>query len=439
VAIFLAAALADDPRRSHALLARAPDLAAADLHTACAAIDAARAEAILARDPPAATRRGGPCDAQPLWTLCHSNLHLEAEPARAARLAIARRLLALGADPDARATRDSDFGPFSASALYGTIARNQPGLTELLLQAGADPNDGESLYHATEHRDGRCLRALLAHAPRIAGTHALAHALDYPDPEPVRWLLEAGADPGETGPRGENALQHAARRGRGAVAIDLLLRHGAALDAESAEGRTAYAIARRHGNQATAELLRARGASDALSELDRCLAACAAGDEPAARARLAQSPGWTARLSAEDHGLLVEAARLDHREAVRLMLDLGFPIEANAAFDWSGTALNHAAHQAHVAMVELLLARGADPEATNQFGGTALGALLWSSRHPDGVDVRMRSEAERQRDLLACAERLLAAGARILPQHLANASPALAELLRARGAADGEG
>ena len=437
VRLFLEAALADDERRSHDLLAHAPELARADLQAACAAGDEARAREILARDPEAATRRGGPCHAQPIWTLCFSNLNLGGRPTREARVQIALLLLRLGADPNASATRNSEFGPFTGSALYGTVARHQPGLTKVLLEAGADPNDGESLYHATEQRDAQCLRTLLAHGARTTGTHALEHALDYPDPEPVRLLLEAGADPNETGPRDETALHHAARRDRGPREIDLLLRHGAAIDARSAEGRTAYAIARRFGNRAAAEHLLARGASDAIREADRFVAACAGGDERAARELLAREPGLVKRLSQEDLGLLAEAAGLDHREAVRVMLDLGFPIEAKGG-GFPATALNLACFAGHVEMAELLLARGADPEAINHFGGTALGALAWASRHADGADPRARSEEDRQRDLVLTAERLLAAGARILPQHLANASPPLAELLRRHGAEEAE-
>ena len=438
VRLFLTAALGDDARQSESLLARAPELAAADRHAACAACDAARVEEVLARDPGAARRRGGPCDAEPLWTLCFSNVQLGDRDARAARARIGRSLLAHGADPSTTAVKDSDFGPFTATALYGTIARNQPELTELLLEAGADPDDGESLYHATESRGAPSLRLLLAHGARIAGSHALVHALDYPDPEPVRLLLEAGADPNELGPRGENALHHAARRGRGPAELDLLLRHGAAIDARTADGRSAYAIARRLGHLETAATLRSRGASDLLPDGDRFAAACSAGDERAARELLSRDPGLVERLSEEDRALLVEAARDGHRDAVRLMLDLGFPLEASGGYDWSGTALNKAAHAGHPELVTLLLERGADPEARNHFDGTALGALAWSSRHGDGVDIHARGEAERQRDLVACAERLLAAGARILPQHLTNASEPLAELLRRHGANDGD-
>jgi hypothetical protein len=52
--------------------------------------------------------------------------------------------------------------------------------------------------------------------------------------------------------------------------------------------------------------------------------------------------------------------------------------------------------------------------------------------------MRDRGEAERERDWLRTAELLLAAGARIRPQHVANATPALAELLRQHGGADPE-
>jgi ankyrin repeat protein len=433
VGLFLTAALGDDARQSEALLARVPGLAAADLHAACAACDAGRVAEQLARDPAAATQRGGPCDAEPLWTLCFSNVRLDDGEALAARVHIAQSLLAHGADPSATAVKDSDFGPFTASALYGTIARNLPELTQLLLEAGAVP-DGDTLYHAAECRSTDCLRALLAHGARTPGSFALHHAIDYPGTEAIRLLLDAGADPNEVHPRGCNALQHAARRGRGSEEIDLLLRHGAAIDAADGDGRTAYAIARRLGHLETAAALRSRGASDSLPERDRFAIACAAGDLRTARDLVARDPDLLARAVAEDAALLPEAARLDHRDAVRLMLDLGFPIEAAGGFDLEATALNHAALHAHPEMVGLLLARGANPEARNPHGGTALGALSWGSRYAiPPVDTRPRDEAERQRDVVAAAERLIAAGARILPQHLANASPLLAELLRSRG------
>lgn len=131
--------------------------------------------------------------------------------------------------------------------------------------------------------------------------------------------------------------------------------------------------------------------------------------------------------------MLARAAECGRTDAVRAMLDLGFPIEAEGG-DWRGTGRNHAAH---LEALRLFLERGADPERENEHGGTALGALCWSSSHWDGNDVFSpgRSEAQRQRDLVACVDALVAGGAEIRPAHHANASPEVADALLRHGAA----
>jgi ankyrin repeat protein len=79
------------------------------------------------------------------------------------------------------------------STLYFAIghADNMP-LARWLLEHGADPNDGESLYHSTElgHHEG--LRLLLAHGADPKGTNALLRAMDFHDIEAVRMLMEGG-------------------------------------------------------------------------------------------------------------------------------------------------------------------------------------------------------------------------------------------------------
>ena len=79
------------------------------------------------------------------------------------------------------------------SALYGAIGHaNNMALGRWLLQHGADPNDGESLYHSVElgHHEG--LRMLLQHGADPKGTNALLRAMDFDDIEAVRMLLAAG-------------------------------------------------------------------------------------------------------------------------------------------------------------------------------------------------------------------------------------------------------
>jgi ankyrin repeat protein len=79
------------------------------------------------------------------------------------------------------------------SALYGAAGVNHdPELTKLLLEAGADPNDGESLYHSLENL--ACTRALLEHGARIEENNALYRALDFDNVAVLELLLAHGAD-----------------------------------------------------------------------------------------------------------------------------------------------------------------------------------------------------------------------------------------------------
>src|SRR5918912_4044441 len=117
-----------------------------------------------------------------------------------------RELLERGADPNAVFV--NEHGPMSA--VYGAAGVvHEPEMTRLLLEAGADPNDNESVYHSCEAESPECLRLLLEHGAVAPGTYALAHALDYERPEHLRLLFEHGADPNE-GP----VLYHAVVRGR---------------------------------------------------------------------------------------------------------------------------------------------------------------------------------------------------------------------------------
>jgi Ankyrin repeats (3 copies) len=153
---------------------------------------------------------GGPRGWAPLLYVCHSCF---------GSADLARELLARGADPNAYFV--NEYGQMSA--LYGAAGvLHDPDLTRVLLQAGADPDDGESLYHATEAESPQCLRLLLAHGATAAGSNALGHALDEDRLEHVRLLLEHGADPNEGA-----LVAHAVRRGRDSDFVRLLAEHGA--------------------------------------------------------------------------------------------------------------------------------------------------------------------------------------------------------------------
>src|SRR5205823_1138946 len=110
--------------------------------------------------------------------------------------------------------------------------------------------------------DPACLRLLLEHGARPAGSNALAHALDYPHPAHVRLLLDAGADPNEGA-----LLAHAVRRGREPDTIRLLAERGADLERPGGETwrgdvplRTPYGHAMLRGREDVAAALAELGA-----------------------------------------------------------------------------------------------------------------------------------------------------------------------------------
>ena len=82
------------------------------------------------------------------------------------------------------------------STLYGAAGSNHdPVLTKLLLDAGANPNDGESLYHSLENP--ACTRLLLEHGARIAESNAIYRSIDLDDDTALKLLLQHGGDPNE--------------------------------------------------------------------------------------------------------------------------------------------------------------------------------------------------------------------------------------------------
>ncbi|WP_156893727.1 hypothetical protein [Actinokineospora enzanensis] len=121
---------------------------ATDLNTAAALGDVAVAERELARDPEAATRLGGPFEWEPLLYLAYARV------AGGDHTRVAEMLLAAGADPDSGYLWDGLPSPFTAlTGAFGGGERDEPAhpaeheLARLLLEAGADPNDSQTLYN----------------------------------------------------------------------------------------------------------------------------------------------------------------------------------------------------------------------------------------------------------------------------------------------------
>ena len=155
-------------------------------------------------------------------------------------------------------------------------------------------------------------------------------------------------------------------------------------------------------------------------EGERFMLACAAGDEKVVREMLATRPSLMAELLKRHPKLMAEAAWEHNLDAVRLMLDAGFPVDETGGGE--GTALDRAAIRGDVAIVKLLVSRGASVTTRNCYGGTPIQACVWGS-----LNFR-----DHRGDYGATAEALMKAGS-ALPEKLG--SEAVAEVLMRYGAA----
>lgn len=198
-----------------------------DWWLALAAGDAESVERFLATHD--ANASGGPIDRYPLHYVCC----LRVETIDIIRTV--EMLLNAGADPNATYI-DPAYPGDPLSVLWGACGiKNDIEVARMLLTAGANPNDNESLYHTVEHDNIELLQLLIDHGVDANGYNGLAHALDYERLPQVRMLLENGADPNGT-TVGETAIHHAIRRGRSAKFMELLLEFGADLSKKSKDG-----------------------------------------------------------------------------------------------------------------------------------------------------------------------------------------------------------
>jgi hypothetical protein len=369
------------------MLAESEGLLGEDPYLACVIGEEAILRRATARDPGWLKRPGGPLALPPLLALTHSTF-LQLAGFRARMHACAHLLLQSGADPNQAvgsrwppASLQAPSADFMLSPLYGAAGRNHdPALTQMLLEAGADPNDGESLYHALD--DLECTRRLLLAGATISGT-ILYRALDLDNLEVLRLLLACGADPNEPPPGPPSAdwgspLLWAIRRRRSPAQIAALLDAGADPAARTPDGASAYTLAQRFALAEVAGRLSRADRAEPVSAEERFLAACARADEATARRLQAERPDFPAALNQAQLRLLPELAAQGCNAAVMLMVRLGWPIAIRGG-DWSASALNLAVFRGDAQLTRFLLAHGASWREEHGHGDNVCGTLSWAS------------------------------------------------------------
>ncbi len=408
-----ASALRGDYDAVSAAFAANLGLEMATLSSVCATGRHEELRRVLVGKPEMAREPTGARGWQPLAYVCFS-CYL-GEPSRRNDLVEAARiLLASGADPNA-VWPDPNANDYPEPCLYGASGvYNCPELARLLLEAGAAPNDNESLYHSTELPDFACLRLLLDHGADVAHGNALAHLLDREEPDWVRDFLSYAKSPAVIPP----VFPHALRRGRRVETFAALIASGTDLNVRDDNGLTPFQSATRLGRTDVADLFAGAGADTSLTPADKLLGRLAGGEAippgtiPAEAIRL---------LDAEPSPELVRQAENGNNAVLETLLAAG--ADPNVR-DSQNTALHQACLKGRLETARILLRFGADPKIKDTVHhADAVGWAIWGSEH---------GSVGTPGDYATVVESLLESGG-VLPEAVSG-SPEVRAVLIGRGA-----
>jgi len=378
--------------RAQDVLAKHPEVAQANIHCAAILGDDESIRRFIAEDPGSATATGGPRDWDALTHLCFSK-YLRLEAARTAGfVAAAEALLDAGASANTGwYERSHEPTPEWESALYGAagVAHNSA-VAKLLVERGADPNDGEVTYHAPETYDHGVLEVLVKSGrltPASLATLLLRKA-DWHDYDGIRFLLENGADPNAKTHWRKTPLQQSILRDNALEIVELMLDRGGdpTLIAvppdrpwDKVHGQSGIEMAARRGRGDLLDLFEKRGIPVKLDGVAGLIAACARNNAEEIKTIREQSPQIVRQLVADGAKLLAQFAGNGNDAGVRNLLDLGVGIddvfeEGDGYFDVAkqSTALHVSAWRARPSVVKLLIERGADVNAPDGKGRSPL-------------------------------------------------------------------
>lgn len=401
--------------------ARYPDVGTASVYSSAALGDVPTVRAFLARDPSLANATGGPHGWDALTYLCFSR-YLRIDKARSESFVeAARALLEAGANANTGWTEyiDTPPRPVHEAAIYGAagLAQNS-GLTRLLLEHGADPNDEETPYHVPETYDNSVLQILLDSGRFNEASLATVatRKCDWHDDKGLKLVLDHGANPNYRTVWKITPFQQSIRRDNGLVMIEAFLDHGADPSLSNGlDGHNGVQMATWYGRGDVLTALERRGFQIRLEGLDELVAACARADLEAARSFAGKNPELLTQLLAQGGTLLAHFVGANNDAGVRCLLALGVSPEAlwpHGDRYWDlepgSTALHVAAWRANHEVVKTLIAAGTPVNAGDARGRTALqlavkacidshwkyrrkpdsvAALLAAGARTDGVDL----------------------------------------------------
>ncbi|MCY4143655.1 MAG: ankyrin repeat domain-containing protein [Gammaproteobacteria bacterium] len=327
--------------------------------------------------------RLGPMGWHPITYVCCSQVCVDIDGEEVPRKLV-RQLIEFNANPS-EGLYESDTIRGYLTVLGGAVGFRRDGeLVELLLGAGADIDDGPTLYegcamwYAVEQNDAVSMKLLLnANAPLWHLCHALPHAIDLEHYKIVDQLLSAGADPNwdkTAKSYGGNSLHEAIFVGSTIAVARKLVDSKANLDQSNGGGITPTSAATALNRTEYIQFLKELGVDTSeCRDLDRWVGACFAHDQNLATemAGLLPSPD---QWRFEDHLWLCHAVRNGDLGAVKLLLNGG---TNPGAVDYDGnSALHLAATSGSRELCKMLVRKGAAIDAVNFEGRLPLDCAL---------------------------------------------------------------
>ncbi|GEM_PF-607413 len=435
---FCRAAHSGDVMDAEELLDLHPDL---EGHVAVAAMlgDDEPLASLLAENPEAACLELRP-GLTPLFLACLSQYGGVDEDWAERWLRSIQLLLDHGAVVDLGPADPNLLGGQSSPLVAAISAMGHAPLCELLLSAGANPNNPAALVSGAAQQRWDCVELLLRHGADWNGRSAdedetpLHRLLDVGGltPESLQRILLAGADPNlGGGALGETAL-HVATRRRRVDLIATLIENGADIQGLTKGGMSAWRHAiRRDFGDAAAELARL-GAETATTPADELAVALLNQDMDRAWELLLAQPDLGTTGPPEERRLLPDLAAKNHTQGVLALLDAGWEIDARGLD--GGTALHNACWFAAEDAARLLVERGAPLDLRgDDHNTTPLGWVGHGSAFSGGADENSEIYAR-------LAELLLSAGAPLPEpdaahdnQQLAGAAESVLSILSAHG------
>ncbi|MDB5337737.1 MAG: ankyrin [Planctomycetaceae bacterium] len=321
-------------------------------------------------------------------------------------------------------------GSHGRTSLTCAVSRNHAELTQWLLEHGADPQEQDdllrtALMEAVAHQAADCVRVLLRAGVPLENSnreHAIALARDI---DVVRALVEAGADIDAVGdwdagipdghwplytaaemgdlqfarqllklganPRreftGETALHKAAARDHLAI-VELLIQHGADVNAEECDGYTPLSGAQ---SLECVELLLAAGADIHVKNIIGVEVIGQHRDLEIIE-RLRAAGGTLESPDSSTGSLMMTAAQEGNVELVDHLLQQN--VDANTPTSLEVTPLMAAAERGHTEVLRRLIEAGVDAHARDYRGRTA---LYYAAVPETGLAFQIYQDLERLR------------------------------------------